>query len=72
MEGHRNHRAHLIQIHYNHAIIICHLTGIQFCVLFLTSMDFIEFFNLMIRLPDGGQAGGLSSHNINTDTEIGT
>ena len=33
-------------------------------------MDFIKFFNFLIRFPDGGKAGGFRSHNINSDTEI--
>ena len=33
-------------------------------------MDFIEFTNLFVCCPDGGQTGGLGRHNINTNPEI--
>ena len=33
-------------------------------------MDFIEFFNLFICLPDRGKTCSLCCHNIHTDTEI--
>ena len=35
-------------------------------------MNFIEFLNLLVRLPDGGQAGSLRCHDIDADTEIRT
>ena len=35
-------------------------------------MDLIELTDLVVGLPDRGQAGGLCSHDINTDTEIST
>ena len=33
-------------------------------------MDLVKFLDLVIRLPDGGQTGGLCSHNVNADSEI--
>ena len=35
-------------------------------------MDLVELTDLVVGLPDGGQAGGLCGHNINADTEIST
>ena len=35
-------------------------------------MDPVKFLDLFIGLPDGGQAGGLSGHNVHADTEIST
>ena len=35
-------------------------------------MDPVKFLDLFICLPDGGQAGGLSGHNVHADTEIST
>ena len=71
MERHGNHRTHLGQIHLDHAVIVRCFTGIKLFIICLPSMDFIKFLNHTVRLPDRGQAGGLRSHNVNADAEIG-
>ena len=70
MERHRDHRAHLVQVNLDHTVIICHLAGIQLRIVLAAPMDLIKLLDLLIRLPDGGQAGRLRGHHVNADTEI--
>ena len=72
MERHCNHRFDLTQIHIHHTVIVRHCSRIQFFIITLTSVNLIELADLLIRLPDRRQAGGLCGHNIDTDTEICT
>ena len=72
MERHGDHRTDLVQIHLDQSVVVCYLAGIQFLIVFGTSVDLIELTDLVIGLPDGGQTGGLCGHYINADTEIST
>ena len=72
MEWHSDHWSDLTQINLYTAIIVCCFTWFQFFVIFTSAMDLIEFLNLLICLPDRGKAGSLSSHNIDSNTEIST
>ena len=72
MKRHGDHGTDLVQIHLYETVIVGYLTGIQLLIIFRTSMNLIKLTDLVVGLPDGGQAGGLCSHDINTDTEIST
>ena len=72
MERHSNHRFDLAQIDNDHAVIISCRSRIQLFVIVCSSVNLIEFLNLLIGSPDGRQTGGLRGHNIHTDTEICT
>ena len=70
MEGHSDHRTDLIQLYADNTVIVSYRCRIQFFEILASSVDIIEFFNFIISSPDGGQTGGLRSHNIDTDTII--
>ena len=72
MEGHGDHGTDLSQINGDHSVIVSHIRRVQLPVLFLSSMNLVELSYGLIRLPDGGQAGGLRGHDIDSDPEIRT
>ena len=70
MERHRNHRLHLGKINVNDTVIIGAALRLKLPVRFFSSMKSKPLLRLLIRLPDGGQAGGLCGHDVDSDTEI--
>ena len=72
MEWHSDHWLDLTQVHIDHTIVVGHCSRIQFLIFFYSSMNIVEFLNLLIRLPDRRQTGCLCSHNINSNTEVST
>ena len=52
MERHRDHRFDLRQIHFDHTVVICHFTRIQFGIVRTSSVNVIELFYNIIRSPD--------------------
>ena len=70
MEGHGDHRLDFGEIDLHAAVIVRDIAGKKFFIVFLTAMNFVEFFDPLVCLPDGGKAGGLCSHDIHADPEI--
>ena len=64
MERHGDHGTDLVQIHLYETVIVGYLTGVQFLIFFGPSVDLVELTDLVVGLPDRGQAGGLCGHNI--------
>jgi len=72
MERHCDHWFDLAKVDFHAAIIVSSFAWFQFFVIFASSMNLIEFLNLLICLPDRGKTGSLCCHYIHTDTEIST
>ena len=70
MERQRNHGLHLIEGDVDHAVIISHLAGLEFLERFGPAIYIIIMFNLLIRFPDGGEAGGFGGHNVDAVAEF--
>ena len=71
MEGHGDHGPDLRQVKHDHSVIIGGLSGSQLLIFVLPAVDLIEILDLIVRRPDGGQAGGLRGHHVDADPEIG-
>ena len=72
MERHSDHWLDLAKVNLHTAVIVSHISRFQLFIALGSSMDLVKLLNLLICLPDGGKAGSLSSHNIDSNTEIST
>ena len=72
MERHSDHWLDLAKVNLHTAVIVSHISRFQFFIALGSSMDLVKLLNLLICLPDRGKAGSLSSHNIDSNTEIST
>ena len=72
MERHRNHRFDLIQIDFDHSVIVSNCCRIQFLVISCSAVNLIELLHRIVRSPDRGKAGRLGCHDVHTDTIVHT
>ena len=70
MERQGDHRLNIGQIDLDHAVIIRAVGRVQGLVGLRTAVDLKEALRLLVRLPDGGQAGGLGRHDVDAVAEI--
>ena len=72
MERHGNHRLNLGQIHIDQSVVIRDLLRSKLFIIILSSVNLIEFPDLVIRYPDGRQTGRFGGHDIDADPVIHT
>ena len=64
VEGQGDHGLHLVQLHHDGPVVPGPLAGRQLAVAVSPAKEGKGGFGLLVRLPDGGQAGGLSGHHV--------
>ena len=65
VEGQGDHRLHLVQLNGNVLVIPGNLSRVQGLIVPGAAMGTEEALRHLVRLPDGGEAGGLGGHHIN-------
>ena len=70
VERQRDHRLKLAEIQLDHAVIIRAILRRQLFIRFGAAVNFKKPFRLLVRLPDGGQAGRLGRHDVDAVAEI--
>ena len=70
VEGQRSHGLDLRKVDGDHAVVVSALLGMQGLVGLRTSVDGQILLDSAVGLPDGGQAGGLSGHDVDADPVI--
>ncbi len=70
VEGHGNHGTDFGEVNFNGPVVVGCVSGLKFLIGSFPSVDFVEFLRLLIRLPDGGKAGGLSRHDVDPDPVV--
>ena len=70
VEWQGNHTLLRTEVDTNHSIIISHITRLQFLIILWAIMNLIMVFHLVIGNPNTTQASSLSSHDVNTVTEV--
>ena len=71
MERHGDHGFDLVKLDDDHTVIVGTAARIQFLIITGAAVDLIEILNPLVCGPDGGQAGGLSGHDIDADPVLG-
>ena len=70
MEGQGDHGLHRGQIHIHTAVVVGHIRGIQLFIIRLPAVQLQILPGILVRAPDGGQAGGLCGHHIHPVAEV--
>ena len=70
MEWQSDHRLDLAEIQLDHAVIIRALAGGKLLVRLGTAVNFKKPLCLLVRLPDGRQAGRFSRHDVDAVAEV--
>ena len=70
MEGKGDHGLHLREIDVDHGVVVSYVGGSQLLVVLGTAMNLEMLSGNLVSEPDGGQAGGLGGHNVDTVTEV--
>ena len=65
MEGQGDHGLHLAQVNGDVLVIVGRPAGVQGLIVLLPAVGPEETAGCLVRLPDGGEAGGLRGHHIN-------
>lgn len=68
--GMGDHRLDFAKVDLNDAVIKRALFGLELLIGFRAAVDGEVFLNLLIRLPDGGEAGRLGGHDVDADAVV--
>ena len=60
----RDHGFDRTQVDIDAAVVIGHVGGVQFFIIFCSAMSGQIFLRVLVRSPYGGQAGGLCRHDV--------
>ncbi len=70
MERQRDHRLDLAQVDFDDGVIVSHVIRGDDCEVFRTAVIGVEMLHDVVGFPDGGKAGRLSRHDIDTRAEV--
>ena len=70
VERHGDHRLDLREVDLDDAVVEGAFFGFKLLIGFRAAVDGEVFLNLLIRLPDGGEAGRLGGHDVDADAVV--
>ena len=70
VEGQGDHGLHLAQINGDHPVVVSRVSRMQGRIVIFTLMRSVETSGFLVSFPDGGKAGGLGGHHVDTVAEV--
>ncbi len=70
VEGEGYHGLLLAQVNFDYAVVVSHVAGTEFAVVFGTVVYLVVVLDLVVGHPDGAEAGCLGGHDVDAVAEV--